>query len=590
MINKNDMHIIIDNLDYDTSVNPITVTHNQSDIIAFVTQYRFQGGPEQPIRYLEMKVNKNDIDSAYPNLADSIVEGKTRVIIDAVDGGTFLVTKIWLTEYEYELVATGLEVTLNTATLSGPVYEGDENNDIYAISQTNLDPPNVVNAIFGRWVATLNLSSIEQFGIYFSSSYASRIGSTSTPSHTINFKKDMPTLVAINMCALMDNAFVFFAMRDGKNTLHYVSYDDIDPLAHNPGSMDGIVNVYPQMTSVNTNYSMFDMMMFQKLTGVSSKDSEGSETIVNRQIVSVSGGYAEAENQYSIDMYGDCTGAQVMSDKIITDDAGAETIAENIVRRYKDPTRSITFTMAEAESDNGGTGWEDSIPVYSYAKKIVDSVNLITLTNEHLCEPSGSSDKIDNFMLRLSTFVRYYPEFKSVYTFGVMKETTLSQELANKLTQSSGTLADIRLSGGTSLAVNGIVEVDDVPSGTTANPPHLVTSKGVYDVLDGITQTLSQGMEDMIAIEDISNRTFTRDTAGDSDVSGYPYAYKIAVTGLTADIRCDMVFGMTDLALVCWSPFCKTDNGNIWIYSNSDRGSTVVVNCGYTLIKEYLNP
>ena len=96
----------------------------------------------------------------------------------------------------------------------------------------------------------------------------------------------MPTLVAINMCAILDGAFVFVGSSDKTdeqgivhrvNTMYYVSYNDIDPLAYNPQSpnLDGILNVYPSMNHPNTEYSEYDLMMFQKLVGTSSKRSEG---------------------------------------------------------------------------------------------------------------------------------------------------------------------------------------------------------------------------------------------------------------------------------------------------------------------------
>lgn len=454
MINRKDMHIYIDNLTYSGS----DVIHNLSDIIDYVIQYRFQGGPEQPIRYLEMRVNKNDIDLKYGDLKHNVVEGKTRLIIDAVDGGTFIITKIWLNNNEYDIVATGIEVTLNTATLSA--------DDVTAINSTNKDPPKIVQTIFNRWRATLNLTgdshnSYATGSATYSDNYvlycSSSLNPNRTPSgKTITFKENMPTLVAINMCALMDNAFIFFARKDNVNTMYYVSYDDINPLAYNPGDAEknGVVNIYPGMDSQYTEYTRFDLMMFKQLIGMSSKNSEGSETIVNNQIVSVEGPKGESTNADSVRMYGDYAGVQVMSDMIVTN--YAQTIADNLVKRYKDPTRSITITLSEVKSDSNGSGWEESIVPFSYAKKIVDSVNNITLTNTHLCDGS-----VDNFMLRLSTFIRSYPEMTTEYTFGVMKETTLSQELANKLTGMSGTVADMRFNGD-SIVNNGIITVESI--------------------------------------------------------------------------------------------------------------------------------
>ena len=491
------MHIYIDNLTPYDDNGTTRYSHQLSDIIDYVREYRFQGGPEQPIRYFEMKVDKNDIDIAHPHLIDTVVEGKTRLLVNAVDGGTFIVTKLWLTNNSYDIVATGIEVTLNTATLSADDYDAIKNLR---------DPPSIIKALFDRWRATLNLCDSnstyatgsdtyeDDFKLYFSSSYAGVDEETPrnvNPSpNQIGFKENMPTLVAMNMCALLDNAFIFFADRNGVNTLYYVSYDDINPLAYNPADdeKNGVVNIYPGLTSQYVNYTKFDLMMYQRLIGISSKNSEGSETIVNNQIVSMEGGEGSAYNQQSISIYGDYAGTKVMSDLMISYEYNgtftAQRIAQHLVQRYKDPTRSITFTLSEVVNDKatGTSGWVGQIQPFSYAYKIYDSVNNITLTNTHLCENPSSQAYVDNFMLRLSTFIRYYPEMTTEYTFGVMKETTLSQELANKLTGMSGNVADLRING-ESIVKNGIVSVDTVPSSVTQNPDHLITSHGIYTAL-----------------------------------------------------------------------------------------------------------
>ena len=581
MKNRVDMRVYLDN--YDESRTP---PHRLYNIIDFILQYRFQGGPEQPIRYLEMRVDKNNIDDTYPDLMHSIVEGKTRLLIDAVDKGTFIITKIWLTDNEYDLVATGIEVTLNTATLTHDLAETLKN-----IS----DPPMIVKTIFDDWKSTLNLTTTvdnvpnyeivngeagetydDDFDTYFSSSVDPDRQQAGQP---ISFKENMPTLVAINMCSLTDGAFVFFADRDGVNTMYYVRYGDDVPLASNPGdsSSDGVVNVYPRMSSQYSTYTKFDLLMFKKLIGVSSKNSEGSETIVNNQIVIMNGGRGESTSDESKSMYGDYAGTLVSSDLMtsytVNNVKTAQVIADNLVRRYKDPTRSITISLSEVVSDDSGSGWEMVIPPYTYANKIKDDVNNISLDTTHLCDGTP-----DAFMLRLSTFIRAYPEFTSEYTFGVMKETTLSQELANKLTGMTGDVNDIRLTDGTSIVSElGIVAVDEVPSGTVVTPPHLITSKGVYDAIDG-----------MIDLGEVSSRTFTYDSSGSSDVAGYQYPYRISVASVDASVRCNIIFAISELDRNCWSPLCKTDNdGYIWIYSRTDLGQgTVSVTCGYTLIRQ----
>ena len=581
MKNRIDMRIYLD--DYDETRQ---IPHRLYNIIDYVTQYRFQGGPEQPIRYLEMRVDKNNIDDAYPDLMHAIVEGKTRLLIDAVDKGTFIITKIWLNDNEYDLVATGIEITLNTATLNSILIGQLEN-----IS----DPPQIVETIIDDWKSTLNLTTKidnvpnyeivngeageeynDDFDIYFSSSVDPDRQQAGCP---ISFKENMPTLVAINMCSLLDDAFVFFADRNGTNTMYYVHYGDDVPLASNPGDSenDGVVRVYPRMSSQYQTYTKFDLMMFKKLIGVSSKNSEGSETIVNNQIVIMDGGKGEAENNASKNMYGDYAGTLVSSDLMMSHPYGlsntAQVIADNLVKRYKDPTRSITISLSEVVSNEDGSSWDMAIPPYTYAKKIIDDVNNISLDTTHLCDGTP-----DAFMLRLSTFIRAYPEFTSEYTFGVMKETTLSQELANKLTGMTGDVNDIRLTNGTSIVSElGIVAVDEVPSGTVVTPPHLITSKGVYDAIDG-----------MIDLGEVSSRTFTYDSSGSSDVAGYQYPYRISVASVDASVRCNIIFAISELDRNCWSPLCKTDNdGYIWIYSRTDLGQgTVSVTCGYTLIRQ----
>ena len=589
MKNRVDMRVYLDN--YDETRNP---PHRLYNILDFVLQYRFQGGPEQPIRYLEMRVDKNNIDDTYPDLMHSIVEGKTRLLIDAVDKGTFIITKIWLTDNEYDLVATGIEITLNTATMSYELAESLKNIR---------DPPMIVKTIFDDWKGTLNLTTTvdnvsnyeivngeegerydDDFGIYFSSSVSP---SRPTAGQPISFKENMPTLVAINMCSLTDGAFVFFADKDGVNTMYYVRYGDDVPLASNPGdsTSDGVVNVYPRMSSQYSTYTKFDLLMFKKLIGVSSKNSEGSETIVNNQIVIMDGGRGESTSNESKSMYGDYAGTLVSSDLMtsytVDNVKTAQIIADNLVRRYKDPTRSITISLSEVVSDDSGSGWEMVIPPYTYANKINDDVNNISLDTTHLCDGTP-----DAFMLRLSTFIRAYPEFTSEYTFGVMKETTLSQELANKLTGMTGDVNDIRLSNGTSIVSElGIVAVDDAPNGTDTNPPHLVTSKGVYDAIDDVYDAIPQ-----VNLGEVSQRTFTYDSAGSSDVAGYQYPYRISVASVNATVRCNVIFAISELDKNCWSPLCKTDNdGYVWIYSKTDLGQdTITVTCGYTLIKQPL--
>lgn len=589
MINRKDMRVYLDNIvtvkTTTDGVETKTTTHHLYSILDFVTQYRFQGGPEQPLRYLEMKVDKNNIDTAYPNLMTSVVEGKTRVCIKAVDNGTFVITKLWLTDNEYDIVATGIEITLNTATLT--------KNTIDKITSTH--PSKVAQIIINDWKSSLNLATSdntvihdythtgesynEDVDCYFSST----VHPDTSTVKAISFRENMPTLVAINMCALTMGAFVFFADRtkdkyDVCNTMYFVHYGDDNPLASNPAdtSMNGVVNIYPRLDSMYQSYSAFDVTMFTRMAGMSSKSSEGSETIVNNQIVVMNAGRGEATNDESVSMYGDCAGTQVISDLMVAhsftkyDEDGnivyaisgprqyavqtntAEVIAENLVDRYKDPTRSITITLSEANTTNEGTSWEGIISPYSYANKINDDVNGIELTTAHLCD-----EKTSPFLLRLSTFVRAYPEFTTDYTFGVMKETTLSQELANKLTAMTGNVTDIEYSDGTSIVSDlGTVTLNRQFYGAITVRPLVA-----YDPIYNYSQYAENG--------------------------GYPYIYKYAVDGVTSNHYVRVQFDVTEITNNAWSPFCATEDGCIVLFRKTELTTNIQASFGYEV---YINP
>ena len=230
-------------------------------------------------------------------------------------------------KFSTDLTQAALEGKLDpTDPLDTPGHEGDPDYPTIPITPPYnpiIDPPLIVEAIMDDWFSTLNLTHTEsgvanyeivdgdaeeEYEDSFTLTYSSSVSRTrNAPGYTISFKENMPTLVAINMCSLLDDAFVFFADNNGSNTMYYVHYGDDLPLASNPGdpNNDGVVNVYPRMDSQYQTYTKFDLMMFKKLVGVSSKNSEGSETIVNNQIVIMDGGKGESQSVDSNRMYGD---------------------------------------------------------------------------------------------------------------------------------------------------------------------------------------------------------------------------------------------------------------------------------------------
>lgn len=417
MIYKKYFHIYIRNEDgYVTDDEG-----NKLDLLPFVRTYKFQSGSEQPIRYLELIVDKNSIDSAYPKLIeDSIVNGKTQLEITAVGRGTFIVSKIWLTEFQYEFMAYGKEVTINTASLT--------------YTRENMSSVDIAKSIAE--------SLLGEGNYYFSPSFYDSNGNLYSPmGNTMTMRAGMSSILALQMCALSEGAFIFFGEYDNKmDILYFIKYGDDVPIASNPSSPnDGVLNVYPDYHDTSKEYSVTDLMMSDRVVDVSSKSPEGISSIVNAQsiqytnsdtsIEEIANGDISYESQH---MYGEFVGNTIEAGDMVCTSAVAKRIANSLISRYKDPSQSIVIGMKEVYSDSVGISWDMAFSCYAYVKAINDDVNKIYLTNTHICDGTE-----DDFVLRLSMFTRAYPEMHTYYTFGVSKQTSLSQELANIKSKSS---------------------------------------------------------------------------------------------------------------------------------------------------------
>lgn len=413
---KNDFHIYIKN------ENGYVMDNGQRvDLLPFVRTYRFQSGSEQPIRYLELIVDKNSIDSAYPTLVDdSISNGKTQLEINAVGRGTFVVSKIWLNGYQYELMAYGREIIINTATLTS--------------TRENMSSVDIAKSIAE--------SLLGEGNYYFSPSFYDSSGNLYSPlGNRMTMRVGMSAILALQMCALSEGAFIFFGETEEKNdVMYFVKYGDDVPIASNPSSAnDGVINIYPDFKDTSKEYSVMDIYMSNRVVDLSSKSPEGISSIINAQSLK----YTESStsevtlvegtiSRQSETMYGEFVGNTIDAGDMVCTQAVAKRIADSLIARYKDPSQSIVIGMNEINSDVNGVGWEMAFPCYSYAKAINDEVNKIYLTNHHVCDGTE-----DDFVLRLSMFTRAYPEMHTYYTFGVSKQTSLSQELANIKSKSS---------------------------------------------------------------------------------------------------------------------------------------------------------
>ena len=416
MTYRHDFHIYVKNENgYLTDSNGIL------DLLPFVRTYKFQSGPEQPIRYLELIVDKSTLDSAYPRLIeDGIINGRTQLDINAVGRGTFIVSKIWLNEYQYELMAYGKEVTINTASLTST----RENQSSVEIAKS------IAESLLGEG------------NYYFSPSFYDSNGKLYSPlGNVMTMRAGMSAILSLQLCALSEGAFAFFGEYEDRNDiLYFIKYGDDVPIASNPSSPnDGVLNIYPDFHDTSKDYSVTDIQMSKRVVDVSSKSPEGISSIINAQAIKFTDSATSEITMVSGDvstesqrMYGEFVGGTIDAGDMVCSSAVAKRIADSLIDRYKDPSQSIVIGMNEVNTDTSGVAWQTSFSCYAYAKAINDEVNKIYLTNRHICD-----GRQNDYVLRLSLFTRAYPEMHTYYTFGVSKQTSLSQELANIKSKSS---------------------------------------------------------------------------------------------------------------------------------------------------------
>lgn len=425
------------------------------DIMQFVESYRLHGGPEQPIRYIVIEVSKLNIDNVKGTiggvatdytLLDNIVQGQSKLYVHGIGTGTFIITKIQLNDYLYRITAYGVEVLLNSTVLTSSVIQSimGSSSATQLVGTTSW----IACQLLTYWnenIATGNLAT--EYKVHLSSSFdtASPGGTYSSTGTMVAFESGMTFLSIMNVCALIDNAFIFFGdewddtEQEYLDTFYFVNYDDSLPIASNPASkystdgfrkgvsMDGVVNIYPPMDDPYEYYSATDLLMYDNVVALASQTSEGADTIVNSQTViiydennvrqeivnddaSIPGGTSEEYTgaSHSITAYGEYANASMNLERMrgvfVNPDTGyvdstpslnthyniedtAKKIANNMVRRYRDSSQSIVIMMGEATdhvSDNiTYTVWNQMFSQYSHANYINDDVNDIHLEYFH---------------------------------------------------------------------------------------------------------------------------------------------------------------------------------------------------------------
>lgn len=487
-----DFHVIITCMINGTEVN--------FDIMQFVNNYRLHGGPEQPIRYVTMEVNKINIDNITTTvgtttyrLMDNIIQGQTKMKISAVGTGSFIITKVELSEYIYEITAYGVEVIFNSMVLSNDMIKAlmQSGTATQLVGTTSQIAQILVDAWFGegipefQYVDSVTSQTITiparpgldmDYNVHLSSSFEPDTPGGTSKGNDVAFEAGMSFLNIIQVCALIENAFVFFGdeyvSTDYMDTFFFVNYDDSLPIASNPAStysdgtsMDGVLNVYPALDDPYELYSETDVKMYSQAVALASQTSEGADTIVNLQVIQIQSDDEQIVNVSNDDgdidqptytgatasqaSYGEYGGTVLKLPQLrgvypsgsttSNIEENAKAIANNMVRRYRDPSQSIVIMMAETNviTQNGAehTAWEMAFDPFSHTNYINDDVNNIHLSYYHTCdkalfEGQTVNKSKDNALLRISTFSYCYPELATRYRFGVAKQADLTQTIA----------------------------------------------------------------------------------------------------------------------------------------------------------------
>lgn len=393
------------------------------NILRTVSDYSIVGGPEQPIRILRMTIPKKIIDSGFPTVVFS--EGLTKIEVNAVGTGTYIIESVSLEGGVYSIIAYGTEDAIRDRTLlSTTRFMSDPYSVLHESSPGIVDyiegtPRNIAVSIVGDTVPFFNANALTD-GVFSTTKVRFPVG---TRFWTI-----------LNTCALLDEAYFFF---DDK--FYYVKYGNT---AYRPSSK---IYLYrfgtdEEMMERFENDGMtepekeFNLKLQKQIHGQSEVINQGMEAVANMITVfwyNDSNGNS-LYNHDSHDLYGMRGGGKIYTNisaynqNPANANIAASNAGERYIFRYTDPQTAVSFSIREQSA----AGWESIMSSYAYVDNIYDAYNGMVINNLQPSRVVDGQILMNPARLRLSLFSRRFPEGYTKYTFGMLRPTDLTQALA----------------------------------------------------------------------------------------------------------------------------------------------------------------
>lgn len=95
------------------------------------------------------------------------------------------------------------------------------------------------------------------------------------------------------------------------------------------------------------------------------------------------------------------------------------------------------------------------------------------------------------------------------------------------------------------------------------------------DNLDAIDTALKAHADALSALSPIKVTNASPTFASDSTYNDYPYKGTIPVTGATASMRPEVVFGLTEAMSGNYAPICESGAGVVYIYAKVNTSITI---------------
>ena len=376
-----------------------------------IESYTFSGGPQDAFETLSLKIPKKKLLDISPDFdkPNAIVAGKTQISLNYVGYcPKMVVTKCKLSGNYYTITAYH-----ECEVLRGMTFTSAMSAKIMDVIDHILEKLDKQLGYSEHYSSEANCRYIFNDAIWKSGAFKD--------SHLVNVPYGANMWTILQQCALILGCRVFFA----GDMLYFVDYRL--PFAKTEGIRD-----YFTLDLYDTSK---EAPLRQSVVSSPEYGQEGFDTVAN-SISVVCGkttvGNSEVSrvtvrNPGSIERYGE---RSVNDIHATTFDAPyAMMLGSTYIDYLIEPQQSITFETKEIRYSNDadalGMVWEECFPKITRVGKIVDTNVDVTISNEDI------NGVVYPQKLYLSSYQRNFPEGTSTYSFGVIKDISLSQSTSN---------------------------------------------------------------------------------------------------------------------------------------------------------------